>query len=80
MAKPHPQSMRDRLDAERTIHLSRYQEDGCESRTEYLEQLADENLLTLGQITMLVDLLGPDEDFDGLVNMIEDHQEALRDI
>lgn len=70
-------TLRDRLEAERTIDLERYNEDGFHSRSEYLASLCQENGLSLEQGEMLIDLLGPEEDFDGLVNGLEDHAETM---
>lgn len=69
--------IRQRLDAERSIPLARYAEDGYRSRSAYLEGLAEEHGLQLLDIEPVVDLLGPNEDFDGLVVMIEDQAELL---
>lgn len=72
----HPDTLRDRINAERTIPLSRYQEEGCESRSEYLEQLAMNYNVSFDTVETLADLLGPDEDFDGLANSVEDASEG----
>lgn len=69
---------REKANAQRTIALSRYQEDGYESRAEYLEGLADETGVSLRMVWELAQLLGPEEDFDGLVTSLED-QAALMD-
>lgn len=61
-----------RLEGERTIPLSRYEEDGFESRAEYLADVADEYGLSLETVVTLAALLGGDEDFDGLIGMAED--------
>jgi hypothetical protein len=61
-----------RINAERTIPLARYEEDGCDSRYEYLVDIADYNDIPLDAVLTLIDVLGPDEDFDGLVSMAED--------
>jgi hypothetical protein len=61
-----------RINAERTIPLDRYREEGAESRYEYLVDLADYNDIPLKAVLTLIDVLGPDEDFDGLVSMAED--------
>lgn len=45
---------------------------GCENRTEYLKMLSDTHGVDMDQILFLADLLGPDEDFDGLVTSVED--------
>lgn len=45
---------------------------GCENRTQYLKMLSDQHGVDIDQITALADLLGPNEDFDGLVTSVED--------
>lgn len=52
--------------------LSVYQERGYEDREEYLLSLADQYGVDLASVIALADVLGPNEDFDGLVSMIED--------
>lgn len=48
-----------------------YQQKGYNSRQEYLQELAD----TYGsQVWILAEVLGPNEDFDGLINSIEDYE------
>ena len=49
-----------------------YKEHGYESREHYLECLADEYGVALETVLCLADLLGPTEDFDGLVIALED--------
>jgi hypothetical protein len=61
-----------RINAERTIPLDRYRDEGADSRYEYLVDLADFNGIPLDAVLTMVDVLGPDEDFDGLVSMAED--------
>ncbi|MDE2563012.1 MAG: hypothetical protein KGL48_12275 [Sphingomonadales bacterium] len=62
----------ERLNAERTIALSRYQADGAIDRFGYLEDLAADHGVEFETILTLTDVLGPDEDFDGLVTTLED--------
>lgn len=50
-----------------------YQENGYNSRDDYLECLADDFGVDLDAVKALADLLGPDEDFDGLVSTLEDY-------
>ena len=64
---------RDRINAERTIPLDRYRDEGADSRYEYLTDLADNEGVPLDVVLTLIDVLGPEEDFDGLVSMIEDY-------
>ena len=50
-----------------------YKEKGYESRKEYLDELAED----YGDIVyVLADILGPTEDFDGLVTELEDYAEG----
>ena len=52
--------------------MSIYTDNDYESRADYLQCLADENDVDIETVRMLADLLGPSEDFDGLVTSIED--------
>ena len=62
-----------RLNKERTIPLERYEEDGYFDRYGYLVGLSDETGVDLEVVIMLADtVLGPEEDFDGLVSSLED--------
>lgn len=49
-----------------------YEQHGFESRNAYLKDLADNNGVDVNVVHNLAFLLGPDEDFDGLVNEVED--------
>lgn len=62
----------ERLNRDRTIPLERYQEDGAIDRFGYLESLADDHGVEFNMVLTLVDVLGPEEDFDGLVTSLED--------
>jgi hypothetical protein len=57
--------------AEKTV----YQENGYENRKEYIKSLAEEYGLSFNEVAALANLLGKDEDFDGLVSACEDAQE-----
>ena len=50
-----------------------YQENGFESRREYLLDLADNMGLDPSIVFALADMLGSSEDFDGLVTSLEDY-------
>ena len=52
-----------------------YQRNGYEDREEYLSCLADDTGIALSTVLALADLLGPSEDFDGLVSAVEDAAE-----
>ena len=51
-----------------------YKENGFASRIAYLQHLADNYGVPFDAVETLADLLGPDEDFDGLVIAVEDAQ------
>ena len=51
-----------------------YEEQGYANRKEYLDMLADD----YGSVVyMLADMLGPTDDFDGLVTHLEDYAEEF---
>ena len=49
-----------------------YRENGYDSRDDYLQSLADDLGIPLDAVLSLAEVLGPDEDFDGLVSSLED--------
>lgn len=49
-----------------------YQENGYENRKDYLKSVADEYGINLGIVRLFADILGPNEDFDGLISLLED--------
>lgn len=49
-----------------------YQQNGYKDRMEYLVCLAEDYSAPLEHVIALADVLGPEEDFDGLVSNIED--------
>lgn len=49
-----------------------YKHKGYKDRADYLDSLADEYSVSKMLVYSLADMLGPSEDFDGLVSMIED--------
>lgn len=51
---------------------------GYDNRKDYLEQLADEYDCPIETVYALADVLGQDEDFDGLVSAMRDYEE-MRD-
>jgi hypothetical protein len=53
--------------------MSIYQENGFESRKEYLLDLADNMGIDASIVFALADMLGSSEDFDGLVTSLEDY-------
>ncbi len=67
----------ERINAERTIDLARYQEEGADDRIDYFLNFYFHYGISVEQTIMLADLLGPEEDFDGLVTTIEDGAEGF---
>ena len=55
--------------------MSIYEEMGYKSRRHYLESLAEDFGVDINTVLMLASMLGPSEDFDGLVTELEDHAE-----
>lgn len=53
-------------------NVDQYRDLGYDSREDYLECLAEEYGVDLETVETLADLLGPSEDFDGLVTMLQD--------
>lgn len=49
-----------------------YKENGYADRADYLSCLAEDYGVDLQTVQALADLLGPNEDFDGLVSSLED--------
>lgn len=49
-----------------------YKENGYADRADYLSCLAEYYGVDLPTVQALADLLGPNEDFDGLVSSLED--------
>ena len=50
-----------------------YQENGFECRWDYLEFLADKYDVTLDTVSKLAEELGESEDFNGLVDLLEEN-------
>jgi hypothetical protein len=53
-------------------NLESYLEYGAENRAEYLEMLSDDYGVDIDIVHAMADVLGPMEDFDGLVTSLED--------
>lgn len=52
-----------------------YQEHGYYNREDYLRCLSEDWNMPFMTVKMLADMLGPNEDFDGLVTALEDADE-----
>lgn len=57
--------------------MSIYTENGYRNRKHYLEELSEEYGVDVGIVLTLADVLGPDEDFDGLVTTLQDEAARL---
>jgi len=55
--------------------MSIYTENGYENRRHYLLCLADDYGVDIATVTAMASILGPSEDFDGLVTAIQDESE-----
>ena len=49
-----------------------YEEEGYNSRKEYLQCMSEEYGIDYESVECIAQLLGPEEDFDGLINTLED--------
>jgi hypothetical protein len=49
-----------------------YQENGYQNRDDYLKCISEDYDLDYEMVCELAELLGESEDFDGLINMLED--------
>jgi hypothetical protein len=67
------QATKDRVNAE-APGTSVYADHGYESRFAYLESLSDDYNVPMDQLIELADVLGSEEDFDGLVVAAEDFE------
>ena len=52
--------------------MSIYTEQGFQSRKDYLTGLAEDFGLPVATVYMAASMLGPNEDFDGLISTLED--------
>ena len=52
--------------------MSIYTDKGYENRKDYIQTIADDYGVDLFQVVELATLLGPEEDFDGLISMIDE--------
>ena len=52
--------------------MSVYTDHGYKNRKDYLNNLSDEYEVDIETVYMMADVLGEDEDFDGLVTSLQD--------
>jgi hypothetical protein len=57
----------------RGFTMSIYQKNGYSGRTNYLSHLSEDYGIPVGDVMELADLLGPEEDFDGLLVALDDY-------
>lgn len=54
-----------------------YQENGYEDREDYLKCMAEDYGVSLEQVKSVAESLGEEEDFDGLISVLEDAEEGI---
>ena len=54
-----------------------YQENGYKERKDYLNSMAEEFDVPITVVLSIANMLGPNEDFDGLVSALEDAENML---
>lgn len=54
-----------------------YQELGYGNRLNYLIDLSEQYSMPQQEIFALAQMLGPSEDFDGLINVLEDYEDRM---
>lgn len=59
---------------------NRYTELGYKNRREYLQSLSEEYGVHIGAVLALADILGAEEDFDGLIAELEDYVDITGDV
>ena len=57
-----------------------YEEKGYANRKEYLKSLSEEYGVPYDMVCVAASTLGPNEDFDGLINTLEDYSEGMEDM
>ena len=59
----------------RTINEGAYASNGYKDRSDYLDSLADDRGIDRTAVDMIADMLGESEDFDGLINALDDFED-----
>ncbi len=57
--------------------MSAYTDNGYKDRGAYLRSLAEEYGIPLDRVQVMASMLGPNEDFDGLVSELEDMESEM---
>jgi len=60
--------------------MSVYTDNGYNSRKHYLECVAEDYGVPLETVLVISDMLGPNEDFDGLISSLEDYEEMFGEV
>ena len=55
--------------------MSTYSQNGYINRIDYLDKISEEYGVPLEVVLDVADLLGPEEDFDGLISSLEDYED-----
>lgn len=61
------------------VKMNIYKQNGFEGRQDYLQSLADDYGVPESVVYTLASVLGPNEDFDGLVTSLEDYDDYFSD-
>ena len=56
--------------------MNEYTDNGYKNRREYLDSLSEDMGIDRDTVFALAGMLGPSEDFDGLITMLEDMEGA----
>lgn len=56
--------------------MTMYEENGYSNREDYLKSLSEDFDMEYKDVLMLATTLGEEEDFDGLITVLEDHYEG----
>lgn len=59
--------------------MNNYQAMGYSNRRDYLQHLASDFGLDFETVATFASMLGPNEDFDGLMTTLEDYAEEMED-
>lgn len=54
--------------------MTTYTDNGYKNRADYLRCMSEEYGVPINIVLMLADMLGPNEDFDGLVTALADYE------
>ena len=52
-----------------------YAANGCKDRGDYLDSLADDRGIDRMAVNIIADIMGENEDFDGLITALDDYED-----